>query len=100
MGHKNKKKRSIGYEQYMNIHICANTNFHDFNFPTPPPITNIRIRSYCFFANGFITCPYDGQKFIDSVLKLRFSEIANITVERLDIKFYVSTVTPILVRCI
>lgn len=47
-----------------------------------------------------MTCPYDdGQKVIDSVLKLRSSEISNITVERLDVKFYASTVTPILVRC-
>ncbi|MEQ1106728.1 hypothetical protein [Acinetobacter seifertii] len=54
-----------------------------------------------FFANGFITCPYDdGQKVIDSVLQLRPREIANITAERLDVKFYSSSATPILVKCV
>lgn len=54
-----------------------------------------------FFANGFITCPYDdGQKVIDSVFNLKLSEVADITAERLDVKFYASSATPILVKCI
>ncbi|MEN4984035.1 hypothetical protein [Acinetobacter modestus] len=54
-----------------------------------------------FFANGFITCPYgDGQEVIDSVFKLKPNEIADITAERLDVKFYSSSATPILVKCL
>lgn len=53
------------------------------------------------FANGFITCPYDdGQEVIDSVRKLKPNHIADITAERLDVKFYASSATPILVKCI
>lgn len=54
-----------------------------------------------FFANGFITCPYgDGQNVIDSVLNLKPHQIADITAERLDVKFYAPSATPILVKCI
>lgn len=53
-----------------------------------------------FFANGFITCPYhDGQKVIDSVNALPSHPVANITAERLDVEFYNSSTTPILVKC-
>lgn len=53
------------------------------------------------FSNGFITCPYDdGQRVLDSVLRLKLNEIADITAERLDVKLYSSSATPILVRCI
>lgn len=53
-----------------------------------------------FFVNGFITCPYDdGQTVIDSVFNLKTNEIADITAERLDVKFYSSNATPILVKC-
>lgn len=53
------------------------------------------------FAHGFITCPYgDGQDVIDSVGKLQFEHpMATITAERLDVKFYSSSATPILVKC-
>lgn len=51
-------------------------------------------------ANGFITCPYDdGQKVIDSVAALPFHPAATITAERLDVQFYNSGTTPILVKC-
>lgn len=53
-----------------------------------------------FFVNGFITCPYDdGQSVINSVLNLKYNEIADITAERLDVKLYASNATPILVKC-
>lgn len=52
------------------------------------------------FANGFITCPYDdGQKVLDSVIQLALNPAADITAERLDIKLYSSSATPILVKC-
>lgn len=51
-------------------------------------------------ANGFITCPYgDGQEVIDSVNALSDSSIATITAERLNVVFYNTNTTPILVRC-
>lgn len=53
-----------------------------------------------FFANGFITCPYDGgQAVIDSVTELPWHPIAKITAERLDVKLYNSNATAILVKC-
>lgn len=52
-----------------------------------------------YFAHGFITCPYDGgQKVIDSASKVR-SPHAEITAERLDVPFYATGATAILVRC-
>ncbi|MBT1157119.1 hypothetical protein J1C56_16100 [Aminobacter anthyllidis] len=54
----------------------------------------------CYFAHGFITCPYvDGQAVIDSVEKLGFHAAASITAERLNVPFYSEGATPILVRC-
>jgi hypothetical protein len=53
-----------------------------------------------FFANGFITCPYDdGQKVLDSVNNIPYNSIASITAERLDIELYNSGTSPIIVRC-
>ncbi|MDH2019432.1 hypothetical protein N5J44_09790 [Acinetobacter ursingii] len=53
-----------------------------------------------FFAHGFITCPYDdGQDVIDSIEKQTYNDAAAITVERLDVKFYSSQATAILVKC-
>jgi hypothetical protein len=56
-----------------------------------------------FFANGFITCPYTGsgnpEKVIESVNALPPHPIANITAEKLDVEFYNSGTTPILVKC-
>lgn len=53
-----------------------------------------------YFANGFITCPYDdGQKVLDSVAALPDHLLAYITAERLDVQLYNSSATPILVRC-
>ena len=53
-----------------------------------------------YFANGFITCPYDdGQKVLDSVAELKQNPVADITAERLNVRFYASSATPILVRC-
>lgn len=53
-----------------------------------------------FFSNGFITCPYgDGQRVIDSVNALPRHPVAIITAERLDVQFYNSSATPILVKC-
>lgn len=53
-----------------------------------------------YFAHGFVTCPYgDGQKVIDSASKIDCGEIAYITAEALDVTFYNSSTTAILVRC-
>ncbi len=52
------------------------------------------------FQNGFITCPYDdGQRVIDSVKSLPSHRVASVTAERLDVKFYNTQATAILVRC-
>lgn len=53
-----------------------------------------------FLANGFITCTYgDGQNVIESVNAFHTNDVAIITAERLDIKLYSSSTTPILVKC-
>ncbi len=53
-----------------------------------------------FFANGFITCPYgDGQEILDSVAALPRHPAALITAERLSVKLYNISATPILVKC-
>lgn len=54
-----------------------------------------------YFAHGFVTCPYgDGQEVLDSVEKLQFKHhAADITAERLGVKFYSMSTNPILVRC-
>ena len=53
-----------------------------------------------YFRNAFITCPYDdGQDVIDAVDALPSHPFAVITAERLDVKFYSPSATPILVRC-
>ena len=54
-----------------------------------------------FFANGFVTCPYDnGQDVIRSVDRLPVSADATITAHRLEgVQFYHPGATPILVRC-
>jgi hypothetical protein len=52
------------------------------------------------FANGFITCPYDGgQKVIDSVDALPYHPAAFIKAEKLDVPLYHPAATPILVKC-
>ena len=56
------------------------------------------------FAHGFLTCPYPegGSELLSAVEKLKFNEdhpLANITAERLDMRFYHPRATPILVRC-
>ena len=53
-----------------------------------------------FFANGFVTCPYDdGQGVINSVDNLPEHPLATITAERLDAQFYHSGTTAVLVCC-
>jgi hypothetical protein len=53
-----------------------------------------------FLAHGFITCPYgDGQEVIDSVENLRPKAPVAITAEKLDVPFYGSGTTAVLVRC-
>lgn len=54
-----------------------------------------------YFAHGFVTCPYgDGKEVIESVEQLAYRHsAATITAERLDVKFYSSEASPILVRC-
>lgn len=53
-----------------------------------------------YLANAFITCPYgDGQDVIDSVADLTPGPVSHITAEKLDVQFYNSMATPILVKC-
>lgn len=53
-----------------------------------------------YFANGFITCPYDGgQRVIDSVGALSRHIVATIEAERLDVQLYNLSASPILVKC-
>ena len=53
-----------------------------------------------FFAHGFVSCPYgDGSKIIESVEAMEPHPCATITAEQLDVHFYNSRTTPILVRC-
>lgn len=53
-----------------------------------------------FFAHGFITCPYgDGEDVIESVHAQKYNDVAFISAERLDVKFYSSHATAILVKC-
>lgn len=53
-----------------------------------------------FFANGFITCPYQGeQDVITSVNALPENPAAIITAEVLDVHLYNPTAIPVLVKC-
>jgi hypothetical protein len=53
-----------------------------------------------FFAHAFVSCPYgDGASIIESVEAMKPHACAAITAERLDVPFYNSATTPILVRC-
>ena len=52
------------------------------------------------FRNAFITCPYDdGQEVMDAVESLPPHSEAEIAAERLDVQFYNSGTTTILVSC-
>ena len=52
------------------------------------------------FARAFVSCPYgDGSEIIESVRAMEPHPCADITAERLDVPFYNSGTTPILVRC-
>ena len=88
-----------------------------YTYPTWHPLVSDKRKSYdslvpnkdcgyegldhtIYFANGFITCPYhDGQQVLDSVMKLKYNPVAEITAERLNVKLYASSTDPILVRC-
>lgn len=51
-----------------------------------------------YLLNAFITCPYgDGQKVLDAVKKFKWTPFGRIHAERLDVKFYNTNATPILV---
>lgn len=53
-----------------------------------------------YFVNGFVTCPYDdGQSVIDSVAALPCHSDAVVVAERLDVNFYNTQATAILVKC-
>ncbi len=52
------------------------------------------------FAHAFLSCPYDdGRRILESVEKMAPHLYAEVTVERLDVSFYNSGTTAILVRC-
>lgn len=53
-----------------------------------------------FFAHAFVSCPYDdGVALIKSVEAMKDHPFASISAERLDVPFYNSATTTILVRC-
>ncbi|CAM4068102.1 hypothetical protein PSWA111526_25855 [Pseudomonas wadenswilerensis] len=53
-----------------------------------------------YFAHGFVTCPYgDGKEVVDSVNAFPWHPAATITAEILDVTFYNTSATPILVKC-
>lgn len=53
-----------------------------------------------FFAHAFVSCPYgNGDEIIKSVEAMKGHSCATITAERLDVPFYNSATTKILVRC-
>lgn len=76
---------------------------HDSKSPVRTPSDRCGYRGLDhtrYFANGFITCPYgDGQEVIDSVANLPYNPVASISAERLEVEFYNSGATPILVKC-
>lgn len=77
---------------------------HDDRHPVTVPASEcgyLGLDHTRYFAHGFVTCPYgDGQDVLDSVDELRHKHhAATITAERLDVKFYSSDATPILVKC-
>lgn len=76
---------------------------HDSHHPETRPNEECGYRGLDhtrFFANGFITCPYeDGQAVLDSVAALPPHPAADIRARRLDVQFYNSSAHPILVEC-
>lgn len=90
-------------ENYPTWHPLVSNNANDRTYDSLVPTKECGYKGLdhtIHFANGFITCPYsDGQDVIDSVNQLRVNPAADIVAERLDIKLYSSSATPILVRC-
>lgn len=79
--------------------VCNHDERHPMTYPSRETKYKGLDHTRCF-VNGFITCPYgDGQEVIDSVEALPTHPVANITAERLDVKFYNEGCTPILVTC-
>lgn len=78
-------------------------NYKDHSSPSIIPSQDCGYRGLdhtVYFANGFITCPYDdGQRVLDSVEALAPHDAAYIHAERLDVKLYQMNANPILVRC-
>lgn len=55
-----------------------------------------------YFRNGFITCPYTrerAQLVVDTVNQMKTHPIATLTAEILDVPFYSSQATSVLVKC-
>ena len=77
----------------------------NFEWPMTKPHTEIGYQGLdhtVFFANGFVTCPYnDGQKVFESVDRLpNSSPFTTITAKRIeDVQLYHPNASPILVRC-
>lgn len=75
---------------------------HDDRNPetTPNERTGYRgLDHTCYFAHGFITCPYGGaENVIESAMSIDH-HCATITAEELDVPFYIDGATPVLVKC-
>lgn len=80
--------------------VCHHDDRHPVTVPSPrcgyEGLDHTR-----FFAHGFVTCPYDdGQRVFDSVERLQHKHrAATLTAERLDVKLYSASASPILVKC-
>lgn len=89
-------------ESYPSWHPLVR-NYKDDRSPTTTPGQNCGYHGLDhtrYFANGFITCPYnDGQDVLNSVEAFPYHPAARITAERLDVKLYNPNCTPILVKC-
>lgn len=85
---------------------------HNETYPITRPSNECGYRKLdhtVYFANGFLSCPYhkdNGQQIIDSVNELwkhdahkRYSHVASIEAERIDMPFYADGADPILVVC-
>lgn len=78
-------------------------NYEDDRSPSITPDERCGYRGLdhtVLFANGFITCPYrEPEAVLESVAALPPHYAAEITAEKLDVKFYSVNAHPVLVRC-
>ena len=75
---------------------------HDERYPATTPSEQTGYKGLdhtCYFAHGFITCPYSGARDVISSARAINHHCASITAKELDVTFYSESVTPVLVKC-